>query len=377
MMTNSIGSNIKKWRKQKGLTQEELADQLGVTGQAVSRWESGVGMPDISFVVPLAQILGVTTDTLFGMEENMGDASELRRIKEKVEAMWSNSPEERLELSEYLKRECEKNPTNYEIMCMYIENIAGLSRFVDFDGFLADQPERWEAISTDGIRKGILAIRYSTKRELVERAHYAIAWVYIHANDFEKAREHINVLPSVASNRLQEGISAQLAFWEGGFEGEKKVARQNLRNFARAMGKEIVYFLEDHVWNTSKEETVAFGKWGLGVMEAIAKQEDMALYVEHAKNKSYVYMMRSCLRAGDAEGAAEVYAEMRKSMEAYREYCEKMLQNGEIMEIFGPEEIAGMKKCVAESLEEELESIRDEEKKFCDGDVHAEFAKRV
>ena len=43
----SLGNNIKYARKKLGLTQEELAGQLGVTPQAVSKWEKGTGMPDI------------------------------------------------------------------------------------------------------------------------------------------------------------------------------------------------------------------------------------------------------------------------------------------------------------------------------------------
>ena len=67
---NLIGNNIKIIRKQIGLTQEELALHIGVTPQAVSRWENGTGMPDISMVVPLAKTLNVSTDYLFGLEKN-------------------------------------------------------------------------------------------------------------------------------------------------------------------------------------------------------------------------------------------------------------------------------------------------------------------
>ena len=69
----SIGNNIKKIRKQLGLTQEELAMHVGVTPQAVSRWENGTGMPDISLVVPLAKTLRVSTDSLFGINEEKSD----------------------------------------------------------------------------------------------------------------------------------------------------------------------------------------------------------------------------------------------------------------------------------------------------------------
>lgn len=379
-MFTSIGSNIKKWRKKKGYTQEELADQLGVTGQAVSRWESEAGMPDISFIVPLAQILGITTDTLFGMEEVQYDAEELFRVKGKVEEICKNGisvQESLLEACNYLKSECEKNPTNYEIMCIYVEKVAGLSRYVDFDKFLSNQPERWEALSTDGIRKGILVIRYSTQRELVERAHYAIAWIYIHANDFEKAREHIGVLPSVASNRLQEGISAQLAFWEGGFEEEKRVAIQNLQNFSKAISKEIIYLLEDYVWNATKDESMALGEWGLGVMDALAQREEMIPFVSHFRERSHVYMMSACMRAGDVGQAVTEYKRLRKEKEGYHEYCQKMLGSDKSIELFPLPMIEEMKKRKPEIIEKELENARNRVKKYCGAELYEKFLEQI
>ena len=65
----NIGKRIKDLRKKKGLTQEKLADMLGITHKAVSKWECGLTVPDISMIVPLASILEVSTDTLFGLNE--------------------------------------------------------------------------------------------------------------------------------------------------------------------------------------------------------------------------------------------------------------------------------------------------------------------
>ena len=61
----SIGENIKKYRKERGYTQRELADLIGVSVQAVSKWETDTGAPDISLVVPLATALDISTDALF------------------------------------------------------------------------------------------------------------------------------------------------------------------------------------------------------------------------------------------------------------------------------------------------------------------------
>lgn len=64
----SLSQNIKQFRLEKNLTQEQLAAQLGVSGQAVSKWETSETYPDGSMLVPLAQALGVSLDTLFGNE---------------------------------------------------------------------------------------------------------------------------------------------------------------------------------------------------------------------------------------------------------------------------------------------------------------------
>lgn len=60
----TIGARIAKYRKEKGMTQETLADKLGVSSQAVSKWETDTSCPDISLLPTLAQVLGITVDEL-------------------------------------------------------------------------------------------------------------------------------------------------------------------------------------------------------------------------------------------------------------------------------------------------------------------------
>ena len=66
-----IGSNIAALRKEKGITQEELANALGVSAQAVSKWENISSCPDVSLLTVIADYFGVTVDALLrsGAEE--------------------------------------------------------------------------------------------------------------------------------------------------------------------------------------------------------------------------------------------------------------------------------------------------------------------
>lgn len=67
-MQQSLGKRIQFHRKSLGLTQDQLAEQLGVTAQAVSKWENDLSCPDISTLPQLARIFGISVDALLGAE---------------------------------------------------------------------------------------------------------------------------------------------------------------------------------------------------------------------------------------------------------------------------------------------------------------------
>ena len=82
---NNIGKNIKKLRKEKNLTQEQLAERLHVTRQAVSNWENGKTQPDIETLSVLAEVFEVTVeDLIYGNTTASNGASiVIEKTKEK------------------------------------------------------------------------------------------------------------------------------------------------------------------------------------------------------------------------------------------------------------------------------------------------------
>lgn len=76
-----IGNQIKKYRTEKGITQEQLGQLVGVTTQAVSKWERG-GTPDAELLPVLAQTLNVSIDALFGREEKSLTISLARKLSQ-------------------------------------------------------------------------------------------------------------------------------------------------------------------------------------------------------------------------------------------------------------------------------------------------------
>jgi len=95
-----IAKNLKRLRLDRGLTQEELAEHIGVSGQAVSKWERDECYPDIVLLPGLANFFGVTVDYLLGMEE-ISEKEKLNNIYPRINELYEQKNyEEAVELIE-------------------------------------------------------------------------------------------------------------------------------------------------------------------------------------------------------------------------------------------------------------------------------------
>lgn len=77
-----IGEVIRKYRREKNMTQEEMAKYLGVTAPAVNKWENGNSMPDIMLLAPIARLLDITPDILLSFREELSQEEIGRMIEE-------------------------------------------------------------------------------------------------------------------------------------------------------------------------------------------------------------------------------------------------------------------------------------------------------
>ncbi len=67
-MTETFGQRFSRIRKARGFTQDDVANKVNVSSQAVSKWENDINMPDVGILLTLGDMLGVTTDELLGKE---------------------------------------------------------------------------------------------------------------------------------------------------------------------------------------------------------------------------------------------------------------------------------------------------------------------
>ena len=99
-MEETLGKRISSGRKKLSLTQDQLAEKLGVTAQAVSKWENDLSCPDISMLPRLAEIFGITTDQLLGLKQE----TRLPVHEGSLEAMSEDTLEERTAKNHYRPR---------------------------------------------------------------------------------------------------------------------------------------------------------------------------------------------------------------------------------------------------------------------------------
>lgn len=304
----SIGNNIRIMRRKCGFTQEELAARLSVTPQAVSKWENGGGLPDLSQIVPLAQIFGITTDSLLGAASAVyGKAhTEAALGHEKLLMSTSLPPAEKhLALYSYFRAESEKEPSNYAIMCRCINHAAEISRYVDFEDFMSDHPEERDEIFEDCERKNSCIARFCEDRTIVEQSDFAMAWIYIHSKQFDKAKAMIERLPSLESNNLREGIMTKLVKFQFGFDRAKENISQNIRKLLYATAKDFFYGFEEYACHAESKEAIAFGQKLLGVLQSYKSFSILHSDILLCENHIRCFFPKSYADMGEYEKAAE------------------------------------------------------------------------
>jgi transcriptional regulator with XRE-family HTH domain len=113
-MQLKISENVKRLRRESGLTQEQLAAAIGISGQTVSKWECGDGYPDITTLPVLASYFGVSVDEILGMDAYL-DEKRIDEAKAKTEAAFLAGPLQNREIVELWRELAREFPRNDEV----------------------------------------------------------------------------------------------------------------------------------------------------------------------------------------------------------------------------------------------------------------------
>lgn len=174
-----LGKVIRTYRKKKGLTQEEVANRLGVTTPAVNKWENGVSYPDITLLAPIARLLDISLDTLLSFREEL-TPGEIENIIYEVDSMLKEKSYD--EAFEWAKEKLEQYP-NCEMLILEVAVILNGWRVMNG----AENDTKYE---TTIVHWYNIALE-SDDEEVRTLAADSLFTFYINKKDYEKAEEYL------------------------------------------------------------------------------------------------------------------------------------------------------------------------------------------
>ncbi len=178
----SIGTVIKKYRKIKNLTQEEMAGRLGVTAPAVNKWENENSYPDIMLLAPIARLLDISVDTLLSFRENLTEEEINEIVREADTRLKEESYDEAFQ---WAKKKLEQYPNCEEL-------ILNLAVIFEAQCLIQELPE--EEKYEEYLCSLYVRVLNSEKEELRVRAADSLIGFYMRKKQYEEAEKYLRYL---------------------------------------------------------------------------------------------------------------------------------------------------------------------------------------
>lgn len=131
----TFGQKIKKLRTESNWTQEQFAELMGVSAQAVSRWETDSSMPDISLIAPIAYTFNVSCDYLLGVDLKSKEKDIYSIRKRAFESVVGDNPQKWLNASNMIRNGLKKYPDSWVLKDSLVVFLAILSLPKNSEGY--------------------------------------------------------------------------------------------------------------------------------------------------------------------------------------------------------------------------------------------------
>ncbi len=321
-MTLYFGENLKKLRKEKELTQESLADFLGVTFQAVSKWERGETYPDITMLPAIASFFNITIDDLLGIDKV--------KKEEKINEYLKHYDDMKLKdvtlTYNIFKTAVKEFPGDFRILIRYMELLYEVKGFMqgeykDISKEIASIYEKLQNHCTDdNIRMRSKVIMISHLLTLYHCVPNEDGKYRVYKEYLNHAEEIVSTLPSI--NDTKELMLMSLAF-----------DAENYNTTHRNALEELLFILQDtlfgYSYNYKPEKRLEIFKHIQGLINLIF---DDGNYGKNSVNRLYNYGHIGHLyhQTGDDENALKylkIAAEYAKELDNTPDISEKVMRH--------------------------------------------------
>ena len=348
-----IGKNIRFYRKERGYTQGELAEALGVSVQAVSKWETEAGMPDVSQIVPLSRILGVSSDELLGINEKE-NKEEWMRLQEEI----GNHPvyislTEAKRIYGLASPFFEKYPNHPGAALWCLESLAVLLR---------NDPSYADGLK-ECRRYENCILRFETDPDRRFKSYYVLAKCYSLLGEEERSYEMLEKIPYMYGDR---------DYWEGEFayaEGDYDTALQKIKTafhdkarFISRCIRLVRMISEDTKGKDALAEQLRLNEYMLTLINAFLSGGDYLPYrMMYQKHSLLCHMVHQCIDLGDRAKATVYMQELETTYAAYMAFLQD--RSGKHQLLFpenetdgvwhiSAEQASGYLNCARQKLEE-------------------------
>lgn len=280
-MELKIGKRIQDLRKQKGLTQEQVAAALNISAAAVSKWETDTTYPDITILNPLARLLGVSVDVLLDFQEQMTEEECMKRM-EKADTLFSTRNWE--EGQQYCEELLKEFPTDlflkFRVASTYMQ-YAGASLQEEI---LKQQMERSITLFEESTA--------SENAEISETAWYVLSGLYCMNEEYEKGLEAVEKLPQpdFDARSMKSSILYQMGKLEGSEKLTQRCLYEEIRNaglslvsLAKIAGEESEYEKAFRFLDAAQEMETLFEESRLGGVNVMVSQMKLGILVKQGK----------------------------------------------------------------------------------------------
>ena len=300
-MENKLAENIRSYRRGLGFTQDQLAERLGVTLGAVSKWERGGSEPDLSYIMDLAELFHVSVDALIGFTMRGTDADEeAYRIEELSDSILQVcEPDDRAAIgmiAEEYENALKKFPNHFRI-------VYGAAQICKQIGVVYREDAELRK-SLELYRHALDLISQNKDPEISEVVlRNEIAGCYSALNDYKRAIEEYKKNNLTGSNNSRIGLlyTQYEKKPEEGIEFTERAFVNDIGDMVTTMAGYMSYYIS----TARYDEGIRAAEWAIRLLESLKKNPDRHAFVDKIIALFYLDLALIQDKTGMPEASAE------------------------------------------------------------------------
>lgn len=332
-----IGEVIRKYRKEKNMTQEEMARRLGVTAPAVNKWESGASLPDIALLAPIARLLAVTPDTLLSFRDELTPEEINGMVKELDERIRKESFDQGFQ---YAREKLEQYPNCWKL-------IYQMALILDANRMAKEIPDTEE--EEKYIYDCYVRALNSGEEAVRTQAANSLYGYYMRKEQYDKAEEYLKYLSEQNPERKRK--QAELYWKTNRIKEAYREYEQLLFSGSQMLSMVFqgIYLLAMQEHDTEKAHFVIDKQEELARLFELGKYQEASWRLDLAAAEkdadTSIETMEKLLSAIDTLGSFQsspLYEHLSFGKGLSKEFVEQMRQN--LLDCFQDEEAYGFLK---------------------------------